>query len=49
VKHVSAGTYEVVGKFQAHVRGDKANSAIIKRILKDARKNEQLHVEENDS
>jgi hypothetical protein len=35
VKQESAGSFDIVGKFQAHVRGDKANSATIQRLIND--------------
>lgn len=34
VKQTSTG-FDIVGKFQAHVRGDAANSAIIRRLMRD--------------
>ena len=33
----SANHFTVVGKFQGHVRGDKANSETIKRLMKDSK------------
>lgn len=35
VKQTSAGAFDIVGKFQGHVRGDAANSAIIARLIGD--------------
>lgn len=35
VKQTSSNAFDIVGKFQAHVRGDAANSAIIKRLMSD--------------
>lgn len=35
VKQTSAGTFDIVGKFQAHVRGGTANSQIIQRLMSD--------------
>ena len=38
VKQTSSGTFDVVGKFQGHVRGDAANSATIQRLISDFNK-----------
>ncbi len=35
VKQAQPGTFDIVGKFQGHVRGDAANSAIIERLIND--------------
>jgi hypothetical protein len=35
VKQTSAGAFDIVGKFQGHVRGDAANSATIARLMGD--------------
>jgi RHS repeat-associated protein len=35
VNRRSAGSFDIVGKFQGHVRGDAANSAIIQRLIRD--------------
>lgn len=35
VKQTSGGSFDIVGKFQGHVRGDAANSAIIQRLIDD--------------
>jgi hypothetical protein len=35
VKQTSAGTFDIVGKFQGNVRGATANSAIIQRLIDD--------------
>jgi len=35
VKQTSSTAFDVVGKFQGHVRGDAANSAIIQRLMSD--------------
>lgn len=35
VKQTSAGSFDIVGKFQGHVRGDAANSSIIQRFISD--------------
>lgn len=34
-KETSSGAYDIVGKFQGHVRGDAANSATINRLIED--------------
>lgn len=33
IKDLGDGRYEIVGKFQGHAVGDKANSEIIKRLM----------------
>jgi hypothetical protein len=38
VNQTSLGEFEVVGKFQGHVRGDAANSSIIQRLMSDHKK-----------
>jgi RHS repeat-associated protein len=35
IREISSGTYDIVGKFQGHVRGDTANSAVIQRLMRD--------------
>jgi len=35
VKKTGAGSFDIVGKFQGHARGDAANSAIIQRLISD--------------
>jgi hypothetical protein len=35
VKQTSAGTFDIVGKFQGHVRGKTANSEIIEKLMED--------------
>lgn len=35
VRRVDAGAFDVVGKFQGHVRGDAANSQTIQRLIGD--------------
>jgi RHS repeat-associated protein len=35
VKQTSAGTFDVVAKFQAHTRGDTANSAMLEKLMRD--------------
>jgi hypothetical protein len=40
IKQKSAGEYDIVGKFQGHVRGDSANSTTIKRLVSDYEKME---------
>jgi RHS repeat-associated protein len=35
VKQTGAGSFDIVGKFQGHVRGDTANSAVIQRLMND--------------
>jgi hypothetical protein len=39
VKSTDLNSFDIVGKFQAHVRGDDANSSIIKRLIEDYAKN----------
>jgi len=34
IKQTSSGSFDIVGKFQGHARGDAANSAIIQRFIK---------------
>ena len=35
VKQTGAGSFDIVGKFQGHVRGAAANSGIIQRLIND--------------
>ena len=37
IKRKSAATFDIVGKFQGHVKGDTANSNIIEKLMKDYR------------
>ena len=39
VKQVSAGVYDIVGKFQAHALGDAANSKLVRRLIDEYNKN----------
>jgi hypothetical protein len=38
IKELSHGKFDIVGKFQAHVRGDTENSALIERLIQDYRR-----------
>jgi hypothetical protein len=35
VKQTGTASFDIVGKFQGHVRGDTANSRVIQRIIND--------------
>ena len=35
VKQTSTGSFDIVGKFQGHVRGANANAEIIKRLVEE--------------
>lgn len=35
VKETSSGAFDIVGKFQGHVRGDAGNSTVIQRLIND--------------
>jgi hypothetical protein len=35
IKETRVNTFDIVGKFQGHVRGNAANSAIIRRLMSD--------------
>ena len=34
IKQTSSGSFDIIGKFQGHARGDAANSAIIQKLIK---------------
>jgi hypothetical protein len=35
IKQTSASSFDIVGKFQGHVRGDAANAAVIERLIRE--------------
>ena len=37
-------SYDVIGKFQVHVRGDAANAQIIQRLVENAEANEYVYM-----